>query len=432
MSELATNLLDGIAQHGSAADPEWVTELRELGRVQFEKFGLPGKRIEEWKYTSLLPLERLNPGLGNGPESATAAFVPQALVDSEQQVSMVDGRFSELQGKLPAGVSVRSLGTVLSDEPAVLKSLLQSMGFNQARHGFSALNTADLNAGVVIQVEANTNAGELLLQWNSSDAGASALQNTRVILILEPGASLHLLEQLENRSEDSSILNQVIQCQLAESAHLIHTRLQQQSSRSVFISRTEASQADGSRYQFTALDMGEGLVRHDVKSSLNGTGASCEMNGAVIAGGQSHSDHHLEASHVAVNCESSQLFRAVAMDRARVVFNGKVHVHKGADGTEAKQSSKGLLLSKLAEIDAKPELEIYADEVIASHGATVGQLDDKALFYMQSRGINRNAARRILTMAFCRSVADQVASPSLSETLGERLVGALEGGLGND
>ena len=182
---------------------------------------------------------------------------------------------------------------------------------------------------------------------------------------------------------------------------------------------------------FTALDLGEGLARHDVRAVLLEKAAVCELNGACIGRGQSHADHHLEAAHVAGECESSQLFRAVAMDRSRVVFNGKVHVFDGADGTEARQSSAGLLLSKLAEIDAKPELEIYADEVIASHGATVGQLDDEAMFYLQSRGLDKSEARQLLTMAFCRSVTDRFDELSLREALGERLSQALESGVKN-
>jgi len=167
--------------------------------------------------------------------------------------------------------------------------------------------------------------------------------------------------------------------------------------------------------------LGKGMARHDVRAALMGVGAVCALNGACITAGRDHVDHHLEATHIAGECHSSQLFRAVASDRSRVVFNGKVHVGRGADGTEAQQSSKGLLLSPHAEIDTKPELEIYADEVIASHGATVGQLDDQALFYLRSRGLSKEAATHLLTMAFCRSVADQLPVEILRESLGERL-----------
>lgn len=431
MSGLAARLLQDLDRAGAGQGPQWLIDLRARGYRRFRDTGLPGNRVEEWKYTSLLALEKqVSPSAKASVKTRpSATAVP--VIESVPCVSMSGGDFGGLEGECPAGVDVQPLRQVLDEQADVIRELLESLPIDQPRDGFSALNTASLGPGVVIRVAAGTDGGEILLQWDSSPGG-EALMQSRVLLVLEPGASLHLVEQLENSSGDAMHLNQVILCQLAENASLDHSRLQQLSAGSAFISRTEVAQAAGSRYRFTALDMGDGLARQDVKASLEGKEAECELNGAVVARNRAHCDHHLEADHAAGHCRSSQLFRGVALDRGRVVFNGKVHVHPGADGTEAEQSSAGLLLSRQAEIDAKPELEIYADEVIASHGATVGQLDEKALFYLRSRGLGQAEASRILTMAFCRSVADRVQHPALRDTLGDRLSAALASGLNDD
>jgi Fe-S cluster assembly protein SufD len=339
---------------------------------------------------------------------------------------MVDGQLADLYGEPVQGSRVVSLGSAIAEDNPTLQGVLESLEFDQNEQGFSALNTATLNPGLVIYVDRNVDAGEWLVQWHESREQKDLLVNSRVVVVLEEGAELQLVEQFENGPESTSLLNVVMQFSLAQNSAMTHTRVQQQSSSSVLITRTDVSQSGNSRFHFTGLDLGEGLARHDVKASLLGTGASCALNGACMTRGKSHVDHHLEAAHTAADCQSSQLFRAVANDQSRVVFNGKVHVFEGADGTDATQSSAGLLLSKLAEIDAKPELEIYADEVIASHGATVGQLDDEALFYLRSRGIGNNEARNLLTMAFCRSVTDQLSVAALREPLGERLTRSLQ------
>jgi Fe-S cluster assembly protein SufD len=209
---------------------------------------------------------------------------------------------------------------------------------------------------------------------------------------------------------------------------LRHTRLQQESPKAVLVTRSDIRQAQDSNYHYSGLDLGGGLVRHDINVELRDSGAECRLHGACLARGRAHVDNHMDVEHTGPGCKSDQLFRGVLGDRSRAVFNSRVYVAAGADGTEARQSSAGLLLSPHAEIDAKPELEIHADEVIASHGATVGQLDEDALFYLRSRGMDMATARNLLTMAFCRSVVEQLPSEALRKALGARLEAGLQAG----
>jgi Fe-S cluster assembly protein SufD len=404
--------------------PGWPAALREHGAQQFTRHGLPDTRVEQWKYTSLRALEERQPGLGD-PAASPASPAPAPLVETRLRAQLHHGDFHALHGDLPPGVQIRSMREALSDEAPALKALLESLDLEQRWQALAALNTATLNPGLVVQVDADVDAGTLLLQWTGCD-DAERLFNSRVCVLLAEGATLGLAEQFEDGPDRASMLNGVMQVSLGAGAQLNHARLQQLAPASMLLTRTEVQQSANSQFQTTILDLGAGLARHDVRAALQGPGATCALNGACVTAGQGHSDHHFEAAHLAGGCHSSQMYRAVANQRSRAVFNGKVHIAAGADGSESLQSSAGLLLSKLAEIDAKPELEIYADEVIASHGATVGQLDEQTLFYLRSRGLGAAEARRLLTMAFCRSVTDRVAVSEWREPLGACLERRLE------
>jgi Fe-S cluster assembly protein SufD len=216
-----------------------------------------------------------------------------------------------------------------------------------------------------------------------------------------------------------------MQAALAERAVLTHVRLQQCAAHSLLFTRTEVDQGARSEYRHTGLDLAGGLSRHDLHARLLGPGAHSEINGAYLPSGRSHVDTQLAIDHRAPNCSSSQFYRGVLKDRGRAVFRGRVHVWSGADGTEARQSNANLLLSPHAEVDTKPELEIEADEVIASHGATVGQLDESAVFYMRSRGLNEVMARQLLTGAFCQAVIDRLGDQGLRDRLTPLVAAAL-------
>ena len=199
-------------------------------------------------------------------------------------------------------------------------------------------------------------------------------------------------------------LNLVLQAQLAAGATLEHVRCQKEAFNSILLTFTEVDQAARSSYAYHGFDLGGGLVRHGINCRLSGPGARAGINGAFVLDQERHVDHHICVDHLAPSCDSEQFFRGVLGGHSRGVFNGKAVIRPGADGSRVRQSNANLLLSRQAEIDTKPELEIYADEVEASHGATVGSLDEGAVFYLRSRGLSEMAARRMLTTAFCRMV----------------------------
>jgi len=405
--------------------PDWVRALRDVGAGQFRKHGLPTRKDEAWKYTMLGALEQTGIQLATKiGVPASGSFHPEPLANVENQVNILDGQMLGQSGTLPPGLSVFSLTDALDQEVSGLRPLLESLPEAQfdggSTHGFTALNTATLNSGVVIHVGAGTDGGRMLLNWATQSHEIPLLTNTRVCIIVEQGAKLELLEQFESPNANTS--NIVVQAVVGVNAGLQHIRFQQESDHTFLITRTVVSQQEGSEYRYYGFDLGGGLVRHDLHASLLGSGAKSGLNGAYLLDGKRHVDNHARVDHKAPGGFSEQYFRGVAGGSGRAVFNTAVCVHPGADETEARQSNANILLSKRAEVDTKPELEIYADEVIASHGATVGQLDEQAVFYLRSRGLSEQQARQLLTTAFCRSVSDKLPDPVLGELISQRMM----------
>ena len=426
MSELSTQLAAALPQDFGSG-PDWVKALRGAGAEQFRAHGLPTRKDESWKYTGLGLLDQREIQLALTAETPVSGSThPAPLVEAAFQVNILDGRILDRNGTPPAGLTVLPLAEALNGEVDGLQALLESLPDTQKEsgsgHGFTALNTATLAAGLVIHVAAGADAGRLLINWSTLGGAVSRLFNTRVCIIVEQDAKLELLEQFESQNGSSNACNIVMQADLGEGAVLQHIRFQQESEDAVLVTRTEVSQQADSDYSHYGFDLGGGLVRHDLRTSLKGSGAKTGINGAYLLDGNRHVDNHTMVDHIAPGCSSDQYYRGVAGGSGRAVFNTAVYVHPGADGTEATQSNANILLSARAEVDTKPELEIYADEVIASHGATVGQLDEQAVFYLRSRGLSEKEARQLLTTAFCRSVSDKLTDPVLGEVISQRMM----------
>jgi len=432
MSELSAQLASALPEkfgHG----PEWLSGLRKDAADKFRAHGLPTRKDEAWKYTGLGMLGQGGAQLSIGSETLVSGLAgPKPLVEAELQVNMIDGQFLEAAGNPRDGLTILPLADALNKGVSGLQALLESLMDPQSgtgsSNGFSALNSATLNSGLVIHVAKGIDAGSLSVIWSTHAAAAPMLFNSRICVILESDAKLKLLEQFESRDDNANGSNIVLQSDVGTNAVFHHMRFQQESDDAALITRTEVSQQTDSEYAYYGFDLGGGLVRHDLHTSLVGSGAKSAINGAYLLDGNRHVDNHARVDHFAPGGFSDQYFRGVAGGSGRAVFNTAVCVHPGADETEARQSNANILLSARAEIDTKPELEIYADEVIASHGATVGQLDEMAVFYMRSRGLSEQEARQLLTTAFCRSVSDKLPDQVLAEVISQRMMDVMPQG----
>lgn len=379
--------------------------------------GLPGARSERWKYTSLRALERrsFSPAVEvAAPDAAALAHIPAP------RLVFVNGfhnaALSDLSG-LPHGVTLRPRAQCDADEEFGLPDQLLD-----ADDVFARLNAAVAHAGVWLHVAAGT-VCQIPLQLVFVGVAASSDQAWHLLhrIRIDNNASLAILEHHLALDTHQHLANHVLHIALADNAVLRHARVQHETDGASLIQRSDVVLAQHADYRRIDLELGAAFSRHELNVSLAGERAALRSGGVLLANGRRHLDTRLDIRHVARDTVCDLRWRGLAADRSRAVFHGGIVIDAGADGSDARLSNKNLLLSPNAEIDAQPVLEIHADEVKAAHGATVGRLDETALFYLRSRGLPLADARPLLTAAFCREALSVLNDAALTETLSMRL-----------
>jgi Fe-S cluster assembly protein SufD len=397
---------------------------RAAAMERFAELGFPGPREEAWKYTNLRRLEarRFTPPA----ELLAVKDLPPPLV--AQRLTLVNG---QVAGTLPAqlaGFTLRTLGRDANDaDPDVLLRLLPGLGTER----FAALNAA-LTASPLLLETRPGEQSDVVLQLSLVTTGSEpTLANPRIVVRMAAGSRGRLLLDHCGVSGDGEhFTNAVLDVDLAEGAELHVYRLQRDGDKAFQIERIDARVGDRARLVVRDAQLGSALSRLDLHVTLDGRGASTELTGVFLADGARHLDTHILVEHRGIETTSLQDYRGIAAGRGRGVFNGKSIVHEGAQKSNARQVNRNLLLTPGAEIDTKPDLEIYADDVQCSHGATTGQLDANALFYLRSRGLDEPEARSALTRAFAGAVLARIDEPALSQhvhaVLDDRILRLLE------
>lgn len=379
--------------------------VRDEAALAFGSAGLPTRKVEAWHYTSLR-------GLGDAGFQEPLSEVSFAPILGElpelPRLVLVDGRYQPELSTPPAGVTV----TRFADRA--------EMAAPGAGLPMVALNAMLAEDGVWLHVAEGVDAGAVVLLSMAPDAHRPVDFHPRHHLVLEKGARLTVLEIA--RGEGAYLHNAVSEVSVGEGAVLSHVRLQQESGEATHVNTTLAAVAAGGEYDAFVLTLGARLARTEIHVRLEGVGAQVHLNGAQMLDGMQHADVTTVVNHLAPNCASRQTVKNVLGGRSRGVFQGKIEVARAAQKTDGYQMSQALLLSPTAEIDFKPQLEIYADDVKCSHGATVGELDADQLFYLRSRGISEAEARAILVRAFLAEALDVVRD----ETARGVLEGAIE------
>ena len=377
--------------------PEWLRERRAAALEAFARAGFPGRRDEDWKYTSLRNVERRQ-----FAAPAAAQPVPSAVPDIEglggATLVFVNGRLVSAEG-LPSRATVCSLAeAVLAGNPAC-EPLLGRVA-DPARHRFAGLGLATFGDGALIDLPAGCELDEpVRLVFVSEGDRQAALCVPRVLIRAGAGSRGTIVEHHAGGSGEALVCA-TTEIELGRGARVEHYRLQDEAPEAYHLAVLAARVRDDARLVTHNVAVGGRIGRLDLDVSLEGTGAEVVMNGLYLARGRQHVDNHTSVDHAVPHTRSDQLYRGVLTDRGRAVFNGRALVRQGANGTDARQANANLLLSPEAEVDTKPELEIYADDVKCSHGATTGQLDEGALFYLRSRGLDEETARTVLTFAF--------------------------------
>jgi Fe-S cluster assembly protein SufD len=385
--------------------------------------GLPSTREENWRYANLRPLERqrfIPPGDATAP-------VPPTLPASFPEFA----RYVFVDGLLSAGASAAldasDARLTLHDEEAGKIATSVAAGDGEAAHSrrFALLNDAFATGGLTIRVPAGTAPVRLELLFLASAEAAAGASYPRLKICLDPGASLVLIERHLSAAGAASFVASAVNVELGRGAILEHYRLQELNGRCILFDTLSAQLAQEAQYRLHAIGSGGRSSRSTVVVRLAGERAQLTLAVAALGEGTQVQDTFARVEHAAPRTRTVETFRGIAADRSRVAFNGKVVVGNGAAGTDSQQSLRGLLAGPEAEIDVRPQLEIYTDDVRCSHGATAGKLDDTMLFYLLSRGLSQETARRLLKWAFLEDVVAQIALPALRRQIEERLATGL-------
>ncbi len=402
---------------------------RRAALTRYGEVGRPTPRLETWRYTDLKRVDAED--FEFAPDAPDQASIEAAARLLAARGLATDGpRYVFLDGH-----EVPALGTGTKDRAVQLSSLATDWEAFEAdypgriaaeAHPLASLNTAFAQSGAWIRVAAHTRPEKPLhLVFVASQRGGLAPQ-PRVIVELAPGAQLTVVEHWLGNGEAAGWINSVTQISQSADSKLVLYRLQEHGARQTQTALVTADLGARAELSVGYVDLGGELVRNDIEVRLGAPGAAVELFGVLLAAGGQHVDDHTRVDHLAPETRSDETFRGIIGDRGHGVFNGKVVVHRDAQKTDARQSNDNLLLADHAEIDAKPELEIYADDVKCSHGSTVGELDAEQLFYLRARGVAEADARELLTIAFANAVLERIRLPELRATFAERVASRIK------
>jgi Fe-S cluster assembly protein SufD len=398
---------DGI--DGGEADR--IRELRRAGMDRFVALGFPTMKNEDWHYTSVAPIATRSFDRTSFPSTVPSTDLDPFLFDSPEwpRLVFVDGWLAPELSSVPrrAGIDVSNLRPSLGDgsrDAALLGTIA-----DHDTVGFTALNTALMQDGALIRVGANVELETPIhLVFVSAQPVPLTASFPRNLVVLERGARASVIESYVGLRDESYLTVPVTEISLGEGARLEHVKVQNESAGAFHVGAIQAVQERDSELHSFSYAAGAELSRTNVYTLLDGPGSSCTMNGMYMVSGVQHVDHQTRIEHAQPNTTSREIYKGILDGRSHGVFNGKVYVRPEAQKTDGKQSNNNLLLSDHARVDTKPQLEIFADDVKCTHGATVGRLDEVALFYMKSRGLDAEQARTLLIYAFAADVLETI------------------------
>jgi len=411
--------------------PAWLHTLRSTGLAQFTDLGLPSPRQEAWKYTDTGPIERaaylpVEPGTNGATGNQLNAFGFSDLPC--HRLVFVNGYYDpalSTPGAVPQGAIIDSLAVQLRKGPHMLERHLGQYAETDD-HGYAALNTAMIADGAFVHLAPGVTLAQPVHILHVTTAAAEArMSHPRNLIVAERDSRAVIIEHHVSIGARHYFTNALTEVVTGDHARIEHYRLQEESPDAYHINGLHVHLGHESGYTAHAFDLGGRLVRNDLHSRLVAEGATCTLNGLYIGAGRRHIDNHTRIDHVQPRGTSREFYKGILNGRARGVFHGRVVVHPQAQHSDAQQVNNNLLLSREAEADSQPQLEIYADDVKCAHGATVGQLDPDALFYLRSRGVDDATAHDLLTYAFARDVLTRIGLEPVRTQLERHLAAGL-------
>jgi Fe-S cluster assembly protein SufD len=416
--------------------PEWLQSLRSQGFARFESLGFPTTKNEDWHFTSVARIAdqsfhaAMTSKADVSSEGSTAGMVARADLrrftfgqPTWHTLVFVNGEFSEdLSSYAALGEKVRvsSLANAIRSGTVRPERHLGKIAAFES-HAFTALNTAFIRDGAFVELQADAVVEQPIHMLFVSEGAGEAVSHPRNLIIAARNSRASIIESYISIRDNCYFTNAVTEISLGEGARIDHYKIQRESEKSYHVGTTQIRQARDSQLHSFSFAVGGSLARTNIYTSLDGDAATCTLNGLYLTDGKQHIDNQTSIEHIAPNCPSHELYKGVLDGHSHGVFNGKVYVHPEAQKTDGKQSNNNLLLSPTARVDTKPQLEIFADDVKCTHGATVGRLDEMAMFYLNSRGIGSDSARTLLTYAFAADVLETIELEPMKTEL-ERMV----------
>jgi Fe-S cluster assembly protein SufD len=416
-----------------AKQPAWVFPLRKAGIARFAELGFPTLQQEDWRFTNVAPIAKLpfKPIFQVSRDSLT----PEAIAEftfgrlAASRLVFVDGHYvaelSSSAGPQPQGVIVSSLAAALAGDAGLIKKHLARYPQGED-NPFAALNAAFFQDGGIIYVPAGKRLEapvHLLFISTAKEAGATS--NPRNLIIAEKASQVTVLESYVSLAEAACFTNAVTELILGESVVVEHVKFQDEGRNAYHIASVHAHLERRCNFISHSIATGARLSRNNILTALAGEGVECILNGLYLTRGDQLADHHMVVEHAQPHCNSHEYYNGILDGHSRGVFHGRILVRRPAQKTDAKQTNKSLLLSEDATVDTKPQLEIYADDVKCTHGATIGQLNEESIFYLRTRGIGAETARRMLIHAFAGEIIERVrhapAREELDKLVWERL-----------
>jgi len=409
-------------------DLSWLRSLRRDAISRFCELGFPTVRDEDWRFTNIAPIARTQFQLSRNGQSyitreEVEGFTPKGF--SGIQLVFVNGRYlHELSSlnSLPKGLKIGSLASALNEEDDLIGDHLSRYADYQ-KDAFLSLNTAFMEDGAIVYIEKGAVLEEPIhLLYITTGDDSPTILNPRNLIIAGDNSQATILEHYVSLNDNVYLSNAVTEATVGSNSVLNHCMIERESKRAFKISTLRVQQGRSSNVTSNSVLLGGAIVRNNVHPVLAGEGSECYINGLFMSTGRQHMDNYMKVEHTSPHCDSRQLYKGVLDGGSRGVFHGRIIVHKDAQKTDAKQTNRNLLLSDEAKIDTKPQLEIYADDVKCTHGATIGQLDENAIFYLRSRGMDLDSARSLLLTAFTSEIMERIKVLPLRNYL-ENLVG---------
>lgn len=409
--------------NGQAASP--IHKLRQQAIKSFEAVGFPTPSDEAWKSINLSVLTKPYRQSTAGAGAISAEVVKDALLGIDAwTIVFVDGfynkAFSDLS-EIPTGLTVTSIADAIQSESSILTGHLSSVA--DLDHAFTALNTAFLKDGALVHVARNVAIERPVhVLYLSTSSDEPSVSYPRSLFVAEENSQLTVVETFAGIGSGSYVSNHVAEIIVGDRAVVDHYKVGLEGDEALHVANQLVRQGKASSFSSHSISIGGAFVRNDVSSALDGEACESTINGLYVLNGEQHCDNYTLLEHRKPGCPSHELYKGILDDSARAIFRGKIHVHQIAQQTDAYQQNQNILLSENARINTKPQLEIYADDVKCSHGATIGQIDDDALFYLQTRGISRQTAHRMMLEAFAADVLGKIKIKNLRNALTDRVL----------